>query len=122
MAILPKQIRDMYDNNGRLNARAMASAIGEDTTALARVFGVKPDTVLKNPVTDKIQGEAQRLVFLFETLTAHFGGDWKYAKIWLRKPHPFLDNRSPLNVILNHKEGLTAIIGMAMQMREGIPG
>lgn len=119
-ATLPKQIRDMYDDAGRVDARAIATALGETTAMVARSFHVEPDTVRKNPVTPRIQMRGQRLVGILEELTRYFAGDWKTTMIWFRKPHPDLDSHSPLDIAM---EGdLDTIAGLVHAFGTGEPG
>jgi hypothetical protein len=119
-ATLPKQIRDMYDDAGRVDARAIASALGESTAMVARSFHVEPDTVRKNPVTPRIQERGQRLVGILEELTRYFARDWKATMIWFRKAHPDLDNHSPLKIAM---EGdLDTIASLVHAFGTGDPG
>ncbi len=114
-ATISAQIKAMYDDQGRVNAEAVAEGLGVSTTTIARAFGLKPDTLRKNPVAESIQEPGQRLVALLEELTSYFDNDLKSAMIWMRRPHPDLEDVSPLKAMeeggLDVVESLVHAIG-----------
>jgi uncharacterized protein (DUF2384 family) len=118
---LPRQIRAMFDDTGRVDARALAEALGENTATLARAFNLEPKTVQKNPFTEQIQSPGRRLASMLEELTHYFNNDWRATMIWMRKPHPQLDDLSPLDVIFKEKD-LNTIAGMVRAIGTGEPG
>lgn len=95
---VPAPLKAMYDDYGRVDVKALASQLGEPAVRLAGYFGVAPRTLTKNPVTDRAQTAGRRLIHLLNSLLANLG-DWKATMIWMRTPHPDLDEASPLELI-----------------------
>lgn len=119
MAILAEPIKKMYDDTGRVDAKAVAAALGEKTAAMASAFDVKPNTLQKNPKSEAIQKRGQRLIGILDELTQYFDGDFKSAMVWMRRSHPQLDNLSPLDVIKQGK--IEVIAGLVHAIGTGEP-
>jgi Protein of unknown function (DUF2384) len=116
---LPKPILKMYDREGRIDALAIASGLGESPSTMASVLGVPLQTILENPVTGLIQPRGLRLAGILEELTHYFGGDFKATVVWMRKPHPQLDDLSPLDLL---KEGdINTVAAMVRMIGTGEP-
>ncbi|MDQ2679559.1 MAG: hypothetical protein M3Y21_00830 [Candidatus Eremiobacteraeota bacterium] len=97
----------------------MALGLGESVASIAQAFGLKPDTLRKNPVSDAVQAPAQHLLDVLTELCSYFDEDWKATMIWVRKRHPALENFSPMNVI---KEGdLDIVAAIVRSMGTGLP-
>ena len=117
---IPEPISNMYDEEGRVSGLAIATALGESSDAIARAFRVDPEVMLSDPVAEPIQGPGRRLTGILAELSHYFNNDFASAVVWMRKPHPDLDNLSPLDVI---KEGHMEIVaGMVRMIGTGEPG
>jgi Protein of unknown function (DUF2384) len=117
---LPEPIADMFDEEGRVSGLAIAAALGETSDAIARAFGVDPQVMLSNPVAELIQVPGRRLAGILAELSHYFSNDFASAVAWMRKPHPQLDNLSPLDMI---KEGdMQTVAGMVRMIGTGEPG
>ncbi len=119
-AAMPQAIKRMYDDTGRVNADAIAEALGETPTAIARALGAQPRSVLKNPTAESIQRSGQRLLGVLEELTHYFDGDFHSVVIWMRKPHADLEGETPLALVLNGN--LDAVAHLVSMIGMGEPG
>ncbi len=116
---LPKPILKMYDSEGRIDGLAIASGLGESPSSMAKALGVPLQTMLENPVTELIQPLGLRLAGILDELTHYFGGDFKATVVWMRKPHPQLDDLSPLDLL---KEGhINTVAAMVRMIGTGEP-
>ena len=73
----------------------------------------------KNPDSEKLQGKLEQLTSLVTRLKGQLGGNLSYVKIWLKAPHPALENRSPLAVM--EQGHLDAVETLVTMMETGQP-
>lgn len=116
--------RNLYDADGRADARAIARQLGWRLPTIAKAVGLDVRLLIRNPVCDEFQQSGRSLGKLLELLLYLFG-NYPTVMTWLKRPHADLrDSKhrkvSPLDVI---KRGdLEVIEGLVDDILTGQPG
>lgn len=112
------QLKDFYTDTGLVDLGAVSKGTGVPLSRLAAYTGVSERRLRDNPAAPKAQSRAREFVSILRDLT-HLLGDRKEALIWLRDPQPELEERVPLDLIL---EGKTeAVKGLVRRLGTGAP-
>lgn len=112
-------LEQLYDEQGRVDLVAVAGMIGDSIARIARMTPLTAGALRKNPTSDRAQPAARRFVRVLSDLTLLFGNR-KAALIWLRTPHPELENHSPLDLLYDRH--FEAVEGLVADLRSGSPG
>lgn len=112
-------LEQLYDKQGRVNMAAVSDLTGEPMARLARMTPITANALLKNPTSERAQPAARRFVRAFAQLTRLLGGR-KLALIWLRTPHPELEDHSPLDLFYGKR--FDAVEGLIQDLLSGMPG
>jgi len=107
----------LLSENGRLSAKAVASALGIPWTRLAQLIGRTKQAVGKTPDSPAIQ-EALRPYERILRLRAVLPG--KNFLSWMQRPNIHLDGRTPLQIIGSGRAD--AVAGLVESMLTGTPG
>jgi len=112
------QMKDFYTDTGLVDLGAVSKGTGVSLRQLAAFTGVSERRLRANPAAPKAQSRARAFMNIFRDLT-HLLGDRKEALIWLRDAQPELEDRVPLELIL---EGKTqAVRGLVRRLGTGAP-
>lgn len=104
--------------NGALDAQRMADFLAIPLARLSPALGRKYVTVHKSPAAASLQPALFAIKSSLDMLASVFGRR-SLILAWLKTPHPDLDNRTPLDVILSgHPK---AVEGMLANALAGIP-
>jgi uncharacterized protein (DUF2384 family) len=98
--VMKVQLRDLYTDEGLVDMMAVSSFTGIGVERLARSIDMTPAGLRKNPTTKRGQLFGHRLTRLLEELVRLMDDNRKDAMIWLRKPHPELEDAVPLDLLL----------------------
>lgn len=118
------KLRHLYDDQGHVDAKAIARELGWHLPTLARAVGLDAETLKNNTVSEKFQKAGHRLAHLLETLLYLFGEE-QVMMAWLKCSHPDLRDskygkQSPLNLI---RQGhLKVVEGLVDAFLTGQPG
>ncbi|MBV8371579.1 MAG: DUF2384 domain-containing protein [Candidatus Eremiobacteraeota bacterium] len=112
-------LEELYDNIGRVDMAAVAEMTGEPIARLAQMTPLTAGALRKNPTSERAQPAARRFVGMFAS-AARLLGSRKAALIWLRTPHPELENHSPLDLLYDQR--FEAVEGLVHDLRSGAPG
>lgn len=109
-ATLDVPLRELHDRStGRIDARKLAAFLAIPLAQLAAALDALPATVHKSPAAPGLQKGLQpikRAVDLVSRVTRHPAD----ARAWLNNPHPDLDGRTPLDVILDGRADAVATL------------
>jgi FixJ family two-component response regulator len=109
-ATLDVPLRELHDRStGRIDARKLAAFLAIPLAQLAEALDALPATVHKSPAAPGLQKGLQpikRAVDLVSRATRHPAD----ARAWLNNPHPDLDGRTPLDVILDGRADAVATL------------
>jgi uncharacterized protein (DUF2384 family) len=112
-------LEQLYDEKGRVDMAAVADMIGESVARLAQMTPLTAGALRKNPTSDRAQPAARRFVLVLSEMTRLLGSR-KAALIWLRTPHPELENHSPLDLLYGRH--FEAVEGLVQDLQSGSPG
>jgi uncharacterized protein (DUF2384 family) len=112
-------INQLYDDQGRVDMAAVSNMIGEPMARLARMTPITANALLKNPTSERAQPAARRFVRVLAEMSRLLESR-KLALIWLRTPHPELEDHSPLNLF--HGKRFDAVEGLVQDLLSGMPG
>jgi two-component system, OmpR family, response regulator MtrA len=109
-ATLDVPLRELHDRStGRIDARKLAAFLAIPLAQLAAALDALPATVHKSPAAPGLQKGLQpikRAIDLVSRVTRHPAD----ARAWLNNPHPDLDGRTPLDVILDGRADAVATL------------
>jgi FixJ family two-component response regulator len=109
-ATLDVPLRELHDRStGRIDARKLAAFLAIPLAQLAAALDALPATVHKSPAAPGLQKGLQpikRAIDLVSRATRHPAD----ARAWLNNPHPDLDGRTPLDVILDGRADAVATL------------
>lgn len=104
--------------NGRVDAKKIADYLAISLSKLSAPLGVDYGTVHKTPSAERLQPALRPIKRSLEILSQAIGNQ-KTVRAWLNIPHPFLDKKTPLQIIQEgHADQLETILENAV---EGIP-
>lgn len=99
---------ELHDpDTGRLDGQKIANAIAVPAKEIARVVGVSPAALQKNPAARSIQAPLREIVFSLATLQRLLGSR-EAALVWLNAPNPEFEGKAPLQLILDNKADAVA--------------
>lgn len=100
-------------DSGRYDALRLAELLAVTPKQMAAIVGYTPAGVRKNPDSEKLQGRLEHLTGLVTRLKGQLDGNLSYVKIWLKAPHPALENQSPLAAMeAGHLDAVEALVTM----------
>ena len=118
-ATLDVPLRELHDRStGRIDARKLAAFLAVPLAQFAAALDALPATVHKSPGAPALQKRLQpikRAIDLLSRATRHPSD----ARAWLNNPHPDLDGRTPLDVILDSRAD--AVSTLLENAAAGIP-
>jgi hypothetical protein len=112
-------LEQLYDDRGRVDMAAVSDMTGEPIARLARMTPLTPGALRKNPTSERAQPAGRRFVGVL-TETTRLLGSRKAALIWLRTPHPELEDHSPLDLLYSKR--FEAVEGLVHDLLSGSPG
>lgn len=111
--------QDVHDSeSGRLNATKIAETLGVPLQALAKSLQVKYTTLHKTPDAISIQNALGPYARTIELLQRLYPGVHGFRR-WLNTPHRELDERTPLQVMLDGKANV--VRNMLEAVHLGLP-
>jgi len=118
--LFPTTLPTLYDpESARLDAERIAEYLDVPLEKLAQAIGRDWATVHRRPAAAAIQQDLLHIKLSLDVLAELFGAR-EIIREWLNTPHPDLDGRTALSVILEgHAE---AVEGMLVGAMLGIPG
>lgn len=93
----PSELRD--PNNGRLDAKRVAEYLDVSLKQVAEALGENYKAIHKTPSKASLQPKLVPIERTVTILDERFGGRGR-ARAWLNTPHPALDGRTALDLIL----------------------
>ena len=118
-ATLDVPLRELHDRStGRIDARKLAAFLALPLAQFAAALDALPATVHKSPAAPALQKRLQpvkRAIDLLSRATRHPSD----ARAWLNNPHPDLDGRTPLDVILDGRAD--AVVTLLENAATGLP-
>jgi hypothetical protein len=84
--------------NGRIDAKKIADRLAMPLSKLSDPLGVDYGTVYKTPSAERLQPALRPIKRSLEILSQTIGNQ-KTVLAWLNTPHPFLDKKTPLQII-----------------------
>lgn len=112
-------LQDLHDpESGRLDARRIASYLDIPLKSLAAALRRKYSTVHKTPAAPSLQGDLRPIKRSLEILEDVMG-DRSAVLAWWHTPHPDLNRRAPMDVLLEGYGG--AIADMLESALAGTP-
>lgn len=84
---------------GRYDAKRLAEILAISQKEMADIVGYTPRGVGKNPASPKLQADLERLVMLITKLRELLDGDMALVRVWLKAPHPALNDVKPLTYL-----------------------
>ena len=100
-------------DSGRYNAMRLAELLAITPKQMGAIVGYTSAGIRKNPDSEKLQGKLEQLTTLVTRLKGQLGGNLSYVKIWLKAPHPALENQSPLSIMeAGHLDAVEALVYM----------
>lgn len=118
MQMIPA-LQGTVDATGRVNVMALAKKLGEPASALAPAIGLTATSIRRNPTSERAQPAARRIFAVMQHAVRTFG-DLPDAMLWMRTPHPDLDEKAPLDLIKGGE--VDTIEGMLHMIDTGQPG
>jgi len=112
-------LQKLYDDHGRVDMAAVSDVTGEPIERLAKMTPISPGALRKNPTSERAQPAARRFVRVFSEMTRLLGSP-KAALIWLREPHPELEDHSPFELL--YSKHFEAVENLVHDLRSGMPG
>ena len=98
--LLDHTLLSVHDpETGRYDAKRLADALAITQKEMAEIVGYTPRGLGKNPASPKLQDDLERLVRLITKLRELLDGDMGLVRIWLKAPHPALENAKPLEYL-----------------------
>lgn len=107
-------------NTGRIDALRLADELCIGTGDIAAIVDKSARYVRKNPEAESMQPHLTRVLAIVDTLRRNLGGDLGLVRVWLRAPHPDLDNEAPLDLIRGGE--VEAVESLAYSIDSGMPG
>jgi hypothetical protein len=108
---------ELHAANGRIDAAKVAKFMAVPLRRLSEGLGLNYKAVHRSPSAESIQDALQPVKRSLEFLDEFFGPK-ETIRIWLNTPHPMLDDRTALSVILEGKAfAVERLLGNA---REGV--
>lgn len=99
------RLKELHDEkNGRIDAAKVADFLGVPLAQLAAALGAKYAAVHKTPSAPSLQEGLSSIKRSLEILTELIS-DPADIRAWLNCPHPDLDDKSPIQVILEGNAG-----------------
>jgi response regulator RpfG family c-di-GMP phosphodiesterase len=112
-------LRELHDpETGRIDAKKLADFLAIPLAKLATSVDVLPATAHKSPSAPSLQEHLQPIKRASD-LVMRATGSQRDARAWLNNPHPDLDGRTPLDVMLSGQaDAVTTLLENALA---GIP-
>lgn len=108
----------LFDDRGLVDMAAISDMTGEPIARLAKMTDVSAGALRKNPTSKGAQQSGRILVSVLAELTRLLGSQ-KAALIWMRTPHPELENAPPLELF--YKREFEAVQGLVHDIASGAP-
>ncbi|MBI3493100.1 MAG: response regulator [Acidobacteria bacterium] len=110
-ATLDVRLRELHDpSTGRIDARKLAVFLAIPLAQLAAALDALPATVHKSPAAPALQKRLQPIKRAIDAVSRATRSQVD-ARAWLNNPHPDLDGRTPLDVILDgHSEAVATLL------------
>ena len=105
--------------SGRYDALRLADILAITPKQMGAIVGYTSAGIRKNLDSEKLQGKLEQLTSLVTRLKGQLDSNLSYIKIWLKAPHPALENRSPLAVMEAGR--LDAVEALITMMETGQP-
>ena len=106
-------------DSGRYDALRLAELLAITPKQMAAIVGYTSAGIRKNPDSERLQGRLEQLTNVVTRLKDQLDGNLSYVKIWLKAPHPALENQSPLAVMeQGHVDAVETLVYM---MQTGQP-
>jgi transcriptional regulator with XRE-family HTH domain len=97
---------DVVHASGRIDTKALATALDLSLPQLASILGVTPRTLQRTDTSKAVQPAAKQLVQMMNEL-AEALGERRFAIHWLTTPQRQLSSETPLSWLL--KGGFTSV-------------
>jgi hypothetical protein len=113
--VLEHIILDAHNpETGRLDALRLTQTLAISTEEIAQILDYTARGVRANPDSVRIQPQLGELVKLVNRLRRLFDGSLEHTRIWLKAPHPFLADRTPLSYLLEQNfDAVETLLHMA---------
>jgi hypothetical protein len=109
---------DVTEEGGLINARKIADELHLPMTTIAPALGFRPRWLNKNPTAANAQRKAALLLQTINAIAGAFGGDKKYAVIYMKTGQPDFKGETPADQLKKgHLEYLAGYIGEVVTMR-----
>lgn len=105
--------------SGRVDALRLADFLQLSLGDIAAILERSENEVLANPVDEGIQDCLKMVVFIAAGLLELTGGSKEQMLIWLKAPHPDLDDMKPLDLMLEGE--LSVVADVVDDMLSGAP-
>ncbi len=103
-----------------LDAQRIAATLGVSPARAARMLGVAPSTVSRNPDSNRIQARAATIEAILQNLHSAFG-DYDAAVAWLKTPSEFWGKGNPTALDLIEQGRAQEVLAAAVMVRRGEP-
>jgi len=109
---------DVTEESGLINARKLAEALHLPMTTIAPALGFKPRWLNENPTAANAQRRATLLLHTINEIAGVFGGDKKYAVIYMNTEQPDFKGETPADQLKNGRlDYLAAYVGELASIR-----
>ena len=118
-ATLQVILPELHDEtNGRLDAQKLAAYLGVPLKRLAEGLRLNYKAVHRNPSAAGFQPALKPIKRCLEILHGFFHKP-ETVRVWLNTPHPDLENRTALEVVLSHNP--VAVLRILENAAAGVP-
>ena len=119
----PEPIQGFRNHAQDYDGNSVAKTLGLKVSCVARILGVYPSTLSRNPASPKIRTQAVKLERVL-SLLADLYGDLNYAVAWLKTPSALWSDAGDLSafdLMMNEEWGLDFVLQTVEAMRRGDP-
>jgi len=111
---------ELYNpESGRLDGVRLAEFLDLPTKDVADITGFTDRYVRKDPDAPSFQDSLRKVALIIRGLLRLTGGDVGQVKIWLKAPHPDLEDASPLDLMRGHE--IDVVVDLVDDMLSGAP-
>src|ERR1700678_3510320 len=106
------------EHNGLISARKLANALQQPMRAIAPALGFKPRWLNENPTAANAQRRATLLLHTINEIAGVFGGEKKYAVIYMNTEQPDFKGETPADQLRKGRlDYLAAYVGELASVR-----
>jgi len=96
----PSNTLGLFDSSGHVDLEKTINFLEISKTALASAFGISPDKLRLDRMTDVVREKIAQIAYALELVAVSFKGNLNKTKFWINTPNPNFGGASPRSLII----------------------